>query len=151
VFDTNSLTSCTGSCVHERTASLHGGVLIEKRKNEEAIVKKIALSAALAAAAFIPQMTLAASPQRGALLAPDATQNRRFEIVDAATGAVVAILVPVSDAGNQLRIIGVVRAPAFSAPPAAAVPGLPDPLTPLQLNEQRQQQLDDQFHVDHTS
>jgi hypothetical protein len=112
-------------------------------------VNKIIAIAAFASAAIAPHAVLAAdtSQSGSALVATDA--GTRFEIVDPVTGRAIAVLVPVATSPASLRIIGIVRAAnvAPTALPAAA----PEPLTPGQMQEQRQREIEAMFHVDHSS
>jgi hypothetical protein len=108
-------------------------------------MNKFVIGAAVLAAAVAPQAVLAAEAGNTTL---ESAATTRFEIVDAQSGKVVGVLVPVAGSPGTLRLIGAVRTPAagFSRPADPA----PQALGPNQMLEQRQAEIDARFHVDHT-
>jgi hypothetical protein len=106
--------------------------------------KFLILSALLAAA--VPQAVFAAETTAG--ITADASTH--YDIVDAESGRIVGMLVPVAGGTGTLRIIGTVRSqPVLSAERPST--SLPPPLSASQFIEQRQREIDAQFHVDHSS
>lgn len=108
-------------------------------------MKKLLILSALLAAA-VPQAVFAAEMTAG--ITADA--STRYDIVDAESGRIVGMLVPVAGGPGTLRIIGVVRTqPVVNVDRANTA--LPPPLSASQFIEQRQRDIDAQFHVDHSS
>lgn len=108
-------------------------------------MKTFVAMAALGFAAFVPALASAATQDAQFPLQSDI--GTRFEIVDQVTGRPVALLVPVDGAPGTLRLIGIARtgAPQVIAPhqPAAAT------LTPAQMLEQEQNEMNERFHILH--
>lgn len=108
-------------------------------------MKKFLILAALLAAA-VPQAVFAAETTVGI----SAEGSTRYDIVDAESGRLVGMLVPVAGAPGTLRIIGTVRTqPTVGAGRANIT--IPRPLSASQTIEQWQRDADVQFHVDHAS
>jgi hypothetical protein len=108
-------------------------------------MKTFVAMAALGFAASVPALASAAT--QDAQFPLQADTGTQFEIVDQVTGRPVALLVPVAGAPGTLRLIGIARtgAPQLAAPrqPVAQA------LTPAQMLEQHQREMDEQFHILH--
>ncbi len=75
------------------------------------------------------------------------TPNARWHIVDPASGAVVAELVPTTPGSGALRVIRVTRASMPQAVKAApALASYPNGIAIWQQNSEAQRALDEQFH-----
>jgi hypothetical protein len=108
-------------------------------------MKKFLILSALLAAA-VPQTVFAAETTMG--ITADASTH--YDIVDAQSGRIVGMLVPVAGGAGTLRIIGSVRtSPVASVERPSTL--LPPPLSASQVIEQRQREIDTLFHVDHSS
>ncbi|MBV9646963.1 MAG: hypothetical protein JO043_05845 [Candidatus Eremiobacteraeota bacterium] len=84
-----------------------------------------------------------AAPVTTQLQSSASTRFHSFELLDPATGKVIGILVPIIEARDRVQGR---RQPSAETP----LPIANDLLTPLQLSQQRSQQLDEEFHVDHS-